>query len=355
MNGTAMAALGIAGGLHALAGAWDISLLARPEATAVHRLEKLFPDWPVHHAMPARQFTAALRLSQPWQIQQMIELHGLAAYNAFFFLDTISWDTVYPAPPHLDGTWRFMADHADGLLFDSEFTRTRFCHRFAAGAAVPSLVPHLSFDPREYVRSDIGKRRPKERFIFVVGNGYDHKDIARTIELLARAFPYERIVALGPAPAPTPRVTVLESGTVSEVELHRLYAWASAVVFPSFYEGFGLPIVTALAYGRALVARRSPLLEEIAAQCRPNGRVVPFERRDDLVELIGRLLRNQDVPELPLGTALGRRQPKSWRDVGASILAFMTHLTSDLSQSRWRVRDHAVRQMAAARGDAIAV
>ena len=60
----------------------------------------------------------------------MIDLHVAAAYNAYLFLDTISWDVAYPAPRHLDGTWRFMADHADGLIFISEYTRARFRRRF---------------------------------------------------------------------------------------------------------------------------------------------------------------------------------------------------------------------------------
>jgi len=352
MNGTATAALGVAGGLYSVRPRWEVALLARREACAAHGLERRFPDWRVHTALPQRQFTLALRLSQPWQMQELIELHQLAPFNAFLFLDTISWDTAYPAPRHLDGTWRFMADHADGLLFISEFTRMRFLRRFA-GATAPSLVSHLSFDPTEYVRPDLGKRPTRERFIFVVGNGYDHKDIAETVDLLSRAFPYERIVALGPVPAPPPRVTVLESGTVSDLELHRLYARASVVVFPSFYEGFGFPIVTALAYGRALVARRSALLEEIAAHCRPHGRVVPFTRRDDLVELVGRVLRGQEVPELPQGAALRQRRPKSWRDVGASVMTFVSDLTTDPSRSRWRERDHVVRQLAAAGGEGL--
>ena len=46
--------------------------------------------------------------------------------------------------------------------------------------------------------------------------------------------------------------------------MHRLYAAAKLVVFPSFYEGFGLPVVTALAYGRTLCARESPVLTEVA-------------------------------------------------------------------------------------------
>src|SRR5262249_24775722 len=212
----------------------------------------------------------------------LIELHRLAAYNIYLFLDMISWDVAYPAPRHLDGTWRFLADHADGLVFISAFTRDRFWRRFASGAAIPSLVSHLSFDPTDYIHPGV-EAGDTNGAIFVIGNGYDHKDVSRTIELLADAFPFERIVALGSAPAPTARVTVLGGGLLWPAERTRLYAGARAVVIPSFYEGFGFPIVTTLAYGGTLVARRSALLSEIAAHCRPGqGRIVAFNRREDM-------------------------------------------------------------------------
>jgi glycosyltransferase involved in cell wall biosynthesis len=354
MNGTAIAALGICGGLHALDAEWDVTLLALKEASAYHEMERLFPNWHVRTKLPDRQFTAALRLSQPWLIQQMVDLHEAAAFNAYLFLDTISWDIAYPAPRHLDGTWRFMADYADGFLFISEFTRDRFVRRFPSGADVPGLVSYLSFSPADYVHPDVkpvlrpATRPAADDFIFIVGNEYDHKDVSRTIELLTTAFPYQSIVALGPAKAASPRVTVLESGTLSELEIHRLYANARAVVFPSFYEGFGFPILTTLAYGGTLLARRSTLLDEVAARCAPRGRLVPFDRRDALVELIGRLLHGEPVPELPLGTALDRGQPLSWQDVGRGIVNFLSTLTSDLSRSRWRAREHAIRQLMAA-------
>jgi glycosyltransferase involved in cell wall biosynthesis len=293
-------------------------------------------------------------------IQQMVDLHQAAPFNAYLFLDTISWDIAYPAPRHLDGTWRFMADHADGFLFISEFTRDRFVRRFPSGADVPSLVSYLSFSPADYVHPDVKRSRSakaskpptssagEEDFIFIVGNEYDHKDVSRTIELLTTAFPYQSIVALGPAKAASPRVTVLQSGTLSELDIHRLYANARAVVFPSFYEGFGFPILTTLAYGGTVLARRSTLLDEVAARCAPHGRIVPFERRDALVELIGRLLHGESVPELPLGTALDRGQPLSWQDVGRGIVDFLSSLSGDLSRSRWRAREHAIRQLMAA-------
>ena len=57
-----------------------------------------------------------------------------------------------------------------------------------------------------------------------------------------------------------------------------MYSGARCIVFPSFYEGFGFPIVTALAYGKTLIARRSDLLQEIAAHC-GSGRLIAFARR----------------------------------------------------------------------------
>jgi glycosyltransferase involved in cell wall biosynthesis len=351
MNGTAVSALGICGGLHALQSEWDVTLLALKESIAYHEMERVFPKWHVRTTLPNRQFTAALRLSQPWVIQQMVDLHQAAPFNAYLFLDTISWDIAYPAPRHLDGTWRFMADHADGFLFISEFTRDRFVRRFPSGADVPGFVSYLSFSPADYVHPDVKPSKPAantDDFIFIVGNEYDHKDVSRTIELLTTAFPYQSIVALGPAKAASPRVTVLQSGTLSELDIHRLYANARAVVFPSFYEGFGFPILTTLAYGGTLLARRSTLLDEVAARCAPHGRIVPFDRRDALVELIGRLLHGEPVPELPLGAALDRGQPLSWQDVGRGIVDFLSSLSGDLSRSRWAAREHAIRQLMAA-------
>jgi glycosyltransferase involved in cell wall biosynthesis len=349
VNGTTMAALGTSGGLHSLHSHWDVTVVASREASSVHRLEESFPNWTIATTWPERQFTVALRLSQPWHVQEMIDLHSAAAFNAYLFLDTISWDTVYPAPRHLTGTWQFMADHADALLFNSAYTRDRFRRRFRIPAGLRDLVAYHSFDPDEYTRPAVRMSSSEERFMFIVGNEYDHKDVAPTMELLAAAFPYQSIVALGPAKATTPRVRVLQSGTLSDADIHRLYAGAHLVLFPSFYEGFGFPILTTLAYGGTLVARESALLHEIAARSTPRGRIVPFTRRDELVEIVGRLLHGEDVAALPLGTALEHGQrPKSWRDVGEAILALLEDLTADLSRSRWRAREQTIAQLMAA-------
>jgi glycosyltransferase involved in cell wall biosynthesis len=344
-NGTTQAVLGVVKALKDLAPDWDVTMLAQPEGAAFHDLERVYAGWPVFTTPPDGPFTLALRPSQPWHMQEMVDLHNVSLFNAYLILDTIAWDIAYLGPPHLEGTWQFLAGHADALLFDSDFTRQRFVERFPNGRSVPGLVTHFSFDPSEYARADVLSAAGGDEFILVIGNNLDHKDVQRTVEALASAFPFRHIKALGPAQMTSPFVTVRPSGELPEPEVHRLYANAQYVVFPSFYEGFGFPILTALAYGRTVLARRSALLEEVAAQCDRRGRLIMFERREELVELIGRLVHGEPVPDHPLGLGLTNGRPKAWRDVARGTLEFLESLLREPRRSRWIAREHAVRQL----------
>jgi len=53
------------------------------------------------------------------------------------------------------------------------------------------------------------------------------------------------------------------TGRVDAAELEALYAHAAAVVVPSLYEGFGLPVLEAMARGKSVVAARNSSLPEV--------------------------------------------------------------------------------------------
>ena len=152
-NGTSFAAIGAARGLHNAGIDWDVAILANAPGAEFHAFEATFPGWTVHTSLPPPGFNVALRLSQPWHVQEMVDLHRVARLNAYLVLDTISWDVVYVAPANLDAAWQFLAASADSLLFISEFSRRRFCTRFPGRTAPPTpcvtcrSIRATTFDP----------------------------------------------------------------------------------------------------------------------------------------------------------------------------------------------------------------
>ena len=111
-------------------------------------------------------------------------------------LDTIAWDAIYPAPVGLETTWRYVAAHADGVLFISDFSRQRFQARFALSPSVRSGVVHLSLDPADY-RADVDPSVSSDPYWLIVGNAYDHKFVRPTVDLVTRAFPKKRLIVIG--------------------------------------------------------------------------------------------------------------------------------------------------------------
>jgi alpha-1,3-rhamnosyl/mannosyltransferase len=78
--------------------------------------------------------------------------------------------------------------------------------------------------------------------------------------------------ALG-ASAVRDRVDLL--GVLSDEELAKLYRGARALLYPSLWEGFGIPVVEALACGTAVAASRLPAIEEVGGDA-----VVPLDPAD---------------------------------------------------------------------------
>jgi glycosyltransferase involved in cell wall biosynthesis len=287
-------------------------------------LDQRYPAWRICTAMPTERYAAALRLSQPWYQSDLDTLGRLAAVNAYWMLDTIAWDVVYCAPPELDAVWQRMAAVADAVFFISDFSRERFENRFTAAPAVSLHSCPLSLDASEYL-APAAAAPVGEPYWLVVGNQYDHKHIGATVDLLSRAFPTKPLVVFGDRDQPrTDRVTRFDSGTVDSDKMHACYAHAEAVIFPSFYEGFGLPIVQGLAYDRTVVARASNLVDELASAYRGPGRLLTFDSEQSLVTLLLRLSRGESVE--PVRLEGGRKPQWTWNSAAARLLSEIERL-----------------------------
>jgi glycosyltransferase involved in cell wall biosynthesis len=134
------------------------------------------------------------------------------------------------------------------------------------------------------------------------------------------------------------------SGNLEGKKIEQLYREAKCVVFPSFYEGFGLPVVRGLSYGKTVIARNSKLLYEIATNMPDIGQLIGFDNTLDLIGIVAHILRGDNYPSLPLGgNVCAKSGPHSWAKAGEQILAFANHLRASEKPKRWLQRDRAFR------------
>ncbi len=102
-------------------------------------------------------------------------------------------------------------------------------------------------------------------YVLAVGTLEPRKNLARVIDATAQAGVALRVIGAkgwGGVDARGSHVTWL--GEVDDAELGRQYRGARCVVYASLYEGFGLPILEAMACGAPVVTSRGGATEEVA-------------------------------------------------------------------------------------------
>jgi glycosyltransferase involved in cell wall biosynthesis len=170
---------------------------------------------------------------------------------------------------------------SDAVVAISEFVRSDLVRGYGAAAARVTVIPN----PIDFTRFDaVGKDEdavdasPGE-YVLSVGAGYPHKNVATLshgfheyrrhggslnlvlVGRFGRGLLGARIEAAGEIPE-GPGLHL--AGHVGDRQLGRLYRSARAVVLPSTFEGFGMPVAEALGLGLPVVASRIPAVEEVS-------------------------------------------------------------------------------------------
>jgi glycosyltransferase involved in cell wall biosynthesis len=142
-------------------------------------------------------------------------------------------------------------------------------------AADTRFVPTLDSESRARIEARYGIRQP---YLLYVGTLEPRKNLVRALSAFSRiapSFPEHRFYLVGDlgwqsgellrALEETPyKDRVRRLGYVSEDDLPPLYSNAELFVYPSLYEGFGFPVVEAMACGVPVLASETSSLREVA-------------------------------------------------------------------------------------------
>lgn len=195
----------------------------------------------------------------------------------FFSERVLAWrHRHYPASAH----------RADAVLTYSEFSRRQIIEAFDIPPgrvhaihldATPGFSKHSVADDR-YLDDVRSRYRLPERFLFYPANSWPHKNHAMLFDALSDGGgvdPSLHLVLTGArVNGDDPHTEAIRErnlgsrvrhlGYVPDEDLPALYALAQAMVFPSLFEGFGLPVVEAMRAGCPVICSQTTALPEVA-------------------------------------------------------------------------------------------
>lgn len=225
------------------------------------------------------------------------------------------------------------------VLTCSEFSKQRILNAYRLDEAKVVVLPNgvsSSFRPmprdsaQRWVRKSFGLRAP---FLLTVGDLQQRKNQAgliRAFEKLVRAHPQlpHQLVIVGKenwcasaVHETAQRSSVADrihfTGFVSDEGLLRLYGACDLFVYPSFYEGFGLPILEAMACGRAVACSNTSAMPEVA-----DSAAILFDPNsdDEIVLALRDLLLNPELRQRMERLGMQRAAMFSWENTAGKTL-----------------------------------
>jgi len=174
---------------------------------------------------------------------------------------------------------------ADRILTVSYNSKRDLVHYFGVPASrieviyngvSPRFRPDVPATERERVARKYGLPSP---YLLFLGGERPHKNLQGVVRAFSEALRQARLphvlVLAGPPPRSAARLDALiaaldlrdrivRAGLIDEEDLPGLIAGADAFLYPTLYEGFGLPVVEAMACGTPVLTSSTSALQEIA-------------------------------------------------------------------------------------------
>ncbi len=235
--------------------------------------------------------------------------------------------------------------HANGVLADSEATRrdlAAFMGNIRAQVIYPGVGPQFRPLPPEQIETERRKTGLPERFVLFVGTLEPRKNLARLVQAFAalneqrqeppvhlliagrRGWMYEDVFAAIERFQVGQWVRTLDF--VNDKDLPTLYNLACALAYPSIYEGFGLPVLEAMACGTPVLTADNSSLPEVAGDA---AVLVQAESINSITAGLARIIYDEALRAHLRVAGLERARLFTWERAAQQVLDYYKEIESD--------------------------
>jgi glycosyltransferase involved in cell wall biosynthesis len=218
------------------------------------------------------------------------------------------------------------------VLTVSDFSKSKISH----WANIPlSKIINVGNGVDQGFSTRVAPFLPGYRYLLCVGNRKRHKNEARILLAFSKAMIANDIKLVFSGAISEELKLIIDEyqlaervvflGNISEDDLPCVYRGALGLVFPSLYEGFGLPVVEAMACGVPVLTSNTTSLPEVAGD---SALLVNPESVDEIRVGIERLVHDEALRAELIAKGLERAKLFSWDAVAARVQAVLDEVTS---------------------------
>lgn len=229
---------------------------------------------------------------------------------------------------YLKWSTKYAVKHASKILVPSEFTGEELKELYKCSAKKIEVVHHGVSEFADFTDEEKGKvlkkfdLSPRDKYMFFVGRLEFKKNLPRLVRAFAGLLDNDWKLVLGgkggygveevfkTAQSLAKRDHVIFTDYLDEKEKAILLKNASMFVFPSLYEGFGLPLLEAFKAGVPVLASDIPPLKEIGGKA--CYYVAPLDE-SDIAQGINEVVRDSSMQERMIKMGRERLSKFSWQ------------------------------------------
>jgi len=238
-----------------------------------------------------------------------------------------------------DSTMRRIRQRADVIITDSEFSKKEMVELYGIKPERIKVI-YLGYDKEKFKKIDnqnesiLDKYKITQPYLLYVGRIEKKKNIANMIHAFALSkdgYPDLKLVLAGGSGFDFEVIKqiitdlkleneILIPGYIDEIDLPQVIASAEVFLFPTLYEGFGLPILQAMACETPVVTSDIDPHKEVAEGA---ALLADPKNAQAIASQINSILENDSLRQELTRKGLARIKDFSWVKTAESILAIM--------------------------------
>lgn len=319
---------------------YEIGVLVNAAANDFFDISSRYPNVFLPEQLTQRYHLAYVP-SQIIHIEHLHILNRVCVRYAFCMQDIISIRSSYLLVEdwEREAVFRKSIKYCSGIVPFSHFSLDDMVDYYSEEfdkRKIYTKIVYLAGVEDQIENTDAVFELPYTEYFVVLGNQYKHKNLDLIIDSLHTSKHNFIIIGSKNDGNITENIFGYKSGNLSNDFLHSILQNSIGIIFPSVYEGFGLPILNAINYNKKIIINNNPLnREQVDVLKYYKNNIYLFDGGEEIEEYLDKIKRDP-VPQFDRANY----KERTWTNVAEEVEKALEEILKedvdlDVLKQRW--------------------